>query len=126
MKQLQQLNLNNNTLMKEGNISTSEAFDSLLNLQSLTLKGNSESQKGTEAYKYLASIGNKTFKGLQKLSLDGLPYGSFGQNFQNYENLAYIDFSGIYGTCKILGLTNESFRNVIYVAGVELRNRQHR
>ena len=75
MKQLQQLNLDNNTLMKEGNISTSEEFDSLVNLQSLTLKGNSESQKGTEANKYLANIGNKTFKRLQKLSLDGLPYG---------------------------------------------------
>ena len=120
MKQLQQLNLDRNILIQDGNISTPEAFDSLVNLQSLSLKGNVGSQKGTEAYEYLANISNKTFTELRKLFLDGLPYGSFGQNFQNYKNLAYIDFSGIDGTCKILGLTSESFRNVIYVTHLNL------
>ena len=120
MKQLQQLNLDRNIVIQEGNISTPEAFDSLVNLQSLSLKGNAGSQKETEAYKYLANISNKTFTGLRKLFLDGLPYGPFGQIFQKYKNLACIDFSGIDGTCKIFGLTSESFRNVIYVTHLNL------
>ena len=120
MKQLQQLNLDRNILINKGNISTPEAFDSLVNLQSLSLKGNADAQKETGACKYLANVSNKTFTGLRNLSLDGLPYGSFGQNFKNYKNLTYIDFSGIDGTCKILGLTAESFRNVIYVTHLNL------
>ena len=120
MKQLQQLNLDGNILIKEGNISTPEAFDSLVQLRSLSLKRNAVSVKENEAHVYLANIDSNTFTELQKLSLDGLPYGSFGRNFQNYKNLAYIDFSGIDGPCKILELTNVSFRNVIYVTHLNL------
>ena len=120
MKRLQQLNLDGNLLIKGGNISTPEAFDKLINLKSLSLKRNVTSVKDAEKYKYLANIKTNTFTSLQKLSLDGLPRGSFGKNFQNYKNLAFIDFSGMNSECNIVNLTSDSFRNVIYVTHLNL------
>ena len=123
MKELQQLNLDGNLLIKEGNISTPEVFDSLVQLRSLSLKGNvGKTVKENKAHAYLANINNNAFTSLQKLYLDGLPYGSFGQNFQNYKNLAYIDLSGMDSYCKIINLTSDSFQNVIYVTHLNLSN----
>ena len=127
MKQLQQLNLDGNLLINGGNLSTPEAFDSLVSLKSLSLRANGVLPTDTGPYEYLANINSNTFTALQKLSLDGLPCGSFGHNFQNYQNLAYIDFSGRFDgpyTCKILELTNVSFQNVIYVTHLNLSNCQ--
>ena len=77
MKQLQQLNLDKNLLIKGGNVSTPEAFNSLVHLKSLSLRANGISPTDTGPYEYLANININTFTALQKLSLDGLPYGSF-------------------------------------------------
>lgn len=120
MKQLQRLNLDKNSLIKRGNISTPEVFDTLVNLRSLSLKGNTKSERKNDAYVYLANINKKAFTSLQKLSLDGLPSGSFGKNFQNYKNLTFIDFSGMDSECNIVNITSDSFRNVIYVTHLNL------
>ena len=121
MKQLRHLNLDTNSLINGGNLSTPEAFNTLTNLHSLSLKGNvGKSVEDKKAHQYLANINNEAFTSLKKLLLDGLPVGFFGQNFQNYRNLTIIDFSGIDGYCNMINLTNSSFQNVMYVTHLNL------
>ena len=122
MLKLNSLYLENNFLLRKGNITSPEAFESLINLRYLNLKRNVKFVNETTTYTYLQNIGNTTMPWLSQLCLDGLPYGSFGGNFVNFKNLTSIDFSGNNGFCKIMGLTKQTFVNVQHVKYLNLSN----
>lgn len=120
MSSLDSLQLDNNSLIRDNNFTSPAALESLTNLRSLNLKGNVRVNQ-TITHTYLSNIGNnRSFPGLNHLYLDGIPFGSFGENFINFKNLKSIDLSGIDGFCTILGLTNYTFLNVQQVTHLNL------
>ena len=120
LSNLKYLNLDDNKLMNNGELSGQDFLQPLLNLQELHLQRNVYSVSEIDMHFYLSNVAGNSLIGLNALYLDGLPHAKFGRHFQNLKNLTRIDFSGKRSDCKIVALTNDSFTNVTFVTHLDL------
>ena len=115
------LNLDNNALLKNGELSDPDFLSPLLKLQELHLQTNVYDIQETANHMYLSTIPAETLNSLQILYLDILPYAKFGTNFKNLSRLQTISFS-CRPNCTMVSLTNESFVNIASVTHLNLSN----
>ena len=115
------LNLDNNALLKNGELSDPHFLSPLLKLQELHLQTNVYDIQETANHIYLSKIPTKTLASLHTLYLDILPYAKFGTNFKNLTRLKRINFS-CRPNCTMVSLTNESFVNIASVTHLNLSN----
>ena len=115
------LNLDNNALLKNGELSDPDFLSPLLKLQELHLQTNVYDIQETANHIYLSKIPTKTLDSLHILYLDILPYAKFGTNFKNLTRLKRINFS-CRPNCTMVSLTNESFVNIASVTHLNLSN----
>ena len=113
------LNLDNNALLKRGELSDPDFLSPLLKLQELHLQTNVYDIQETANHMYLSKIPTKTLDSLHTLYLDILPYAKFGMNFKNLTRLKRINFS-CRPSCTMVSLTNESFVNIASVTHLNL------
>ena len=113
------LNLDNNTLLKNGELSDPDFLSPLLRLQELHLQTNVYDMQETASHIYLSKIPTKTLDSLHILYLDILPHAKFGTNFKNLTRLKRINFS-CRPNCPMVSLTNESFVNIASVTHLNL------
>ena len=107
---LKRLNMNNNSLVKDGEIYDPELFKPLILLEELRIQKNLKSAK-PETITYLSNVANGTLENLEWLYLDGLPNGRFGINFQSYKRLSKISLSG----SPIFTVTVDVFKNLPHI-----------
>ena len=113
------LNLDNNALLKNGELSDPDFLSPLLKLQELHLQTNVYDIQETANHMYLSTIPAETLDSLHTLYLDILPYAKFGTNFKNLSRLQTISFS-CRPNCPMVSLTNESFVNIASVTHLNL------
>ena len=112
LAELKVLNLDNNRVIVEGDVSHPNLFEPLHSLRELHIQKNTDIKNESKSFTYLANIGNKSFNNLQSLFLDGLPNGVLGQQFETFKQLSNLNFSGESSNCYIYSLTNLTFRNI--------------
>lgn len=92
--------------------SCAKIFKPLRKLEKLTLHKNKLLDYADQVLRELIS--------LQHLEMDGLKNGSFGTGYLNLSLLHDLTLSGISGRCNIQWLTNDTFRNVIYLRKLDV------
>ena len=117
---LKYLNLDNNGVIVNGNVSHPDLFQPLNGLQELHIQKNVNVRDMNKHFTYLGNIGNNALNNLGELFLDGLPNGVLGQQFQNFKHLVNLNFSGETSNCYIYSLTNSTFQNIANLSLVSL------
>ena len=112
---LKRLNINNNSLIRDGTIHDPELFRPFELLEELRIKKNLNGNQN-KIKSYLSNVANETLGNLKVLYLDGLPNGHFGPNFASFRNLTTVSFSG----SAIFNITNSTFRNTPHIQILDL------
>ena len=115
LKLLKRLNVNNNSLIKDGRIHDPELFKPLKLLEELHIQKNMKIAT-RKVITYLSNVVNNTIGNLKRLHIDGVPKGRFGTNFVSFLNLSMINFS----SSAILNTANDTFKNVPYVLALDM------
>ena len=120
LSSLKYLNLDNNGVIVDGNVSHPDMFQPLNGLQELHVQKNVNVRDMKKHFTYLDNIGNNSLNNLRELYLDGLPNGVLGQQFQNFNHLVTLNFSGETSNCYIYSLTNSTFQNIANLSLIAL------